>query len=93
MTVDNSLNNYAIVFYWHKSISRTILLLLLCCCYESVSCLLLILLLLVWCVVVTVMQLATGHHTAVAGRRPGWPETTIHPLATGITHPVLMTVS
>ena len=43
--------------------------------------------------VVTVMQLDTGHHTVVAGWRPGWPETTIHPLATGITHPVLMTGS
>ena len=72
MTVDNSFNNYAIVFYWHKSIARTQLLLPVL----SVSCLLLILLLLVWCVVVTVMQLDTGHHTAVAGWRPGWPETT-----------------
>ena len=74
ITVDNSLDNYAIVYFWHKSISRTLLLLLVLLC-ESVSCLLLILLLL-WCVVVTVMQLDTGHHTAVAGWRPGRPETT-----------------
>ena len=79
MRVDNSLNNYAIVYSWHQSISMTLLLLLpvllLVLLCVSVSCLLLILLLL-WFVVGTVMQLDTGHHTAVAGWRPGCPETT-----------------